>query len=326
MFAVLLLLLALIAYGVAVVRLRTVSGSPPPLNVTSQPVDWVLRVPRGLTQFDAIELSVDMTNNARVSYRFETQSRSNLVEFILTPASGEPIVRRVNVSRPPGGVLERLECATRATRSYSVLKFDVDLRKVFGRLGPGTYSVQLRYPRNSFEIQDGLRFDGDLVSPEATFTIRTASLADAQNSARASTDVTIVADSSEPRGYYGDAIGIVTNHLDKPVVISAYDSAPDGGEFAVRPPLRTTMYTKRWQAGTGWPPQDGGFCGVGLGAFTLPPGESVKVMIYTLGGDGVWRCQLNYRIAGTGTNGVADSGAIVIDTFKEWESQSTTAH
>ena len=96
---------------------------------------------------------------------------------------------------------------------------------------------------------------------------------------------------------------ILKHHYNSKLAISfsAYMNFGNGQQPGFKAPLSTTMGYEKWHPKHGWIARGFGWCGTGLGSFTLKPGASIRVMLnHPYEGDGIYRFRMH--ISGLGKN------------------------
>ena len=155
----------------------------------------------------------------------------------------------------------------------------------------------------------------DLKSPSVSFSIAKTSLAEAAAKSPASHGIalTLPTKADAARGYKG----LLTNKTELPISFSAYMTSFKANQPNFKPPLSTTNGYQKWHPKYGWQSRGLGFCGTGLGTFTLEGGKSVAINLNTpYEGDGIYRFQLGYTAKLKGAGGAVYSKPFVISTFK----------
>ena len=279
-------------------------------------IDWKITMARAFTNFDSIEVASQISNGSQAQFTFHSEPATNVMRFELTPRGKQPITRDVNISQSPGDLIRNPSGSYQPQPGETVGSFQIDLRKLFGRLAAGEYKLLLRYPKTSFEVRDAAtKIDNDLVSPEIGFSVVKTTPADARKDGPTMPMVSLSIDKKP--GPQGMTIGSLSNNSNEPISFAAYMSSFAAGEPQFKPPLSTLMTSDRWHPQSGWRNFALGFCGTGLGTYILKPGDSVQVYItgYSPYGDGIYRYRLPYTVGDEKTSQAALSPPVVVDNL-----------
>ena len=206
---------------------------------------WQIVLFRDLTVHDPVRVTISLVN---VSTTETLRVGGGEPEILLTPEGKE--TRRWKLRpdgialRAPQGLVEPGQVALQAS---------LDLRKVFGKLPAGRYSLQVVMP-------------GAPSSETVTFEIVEASFEDAVKAHEPAEGLEFTV--KEGRG-------VLTNRRKEAIRFLAYGTGGDGTKFVE--PLPTLLHWERWHPKLGWIAVPMGYCGTGLGTFVLEPGKSCEL-------------------------------------------------
>ena len=265
----------------------------PETGQTVNGLAWTLSLARDFTTLDALVIDAQLLNASKKQLIFDTGPKMGKPKLILTPKGKDPIVAvmdgREGVRNPAGNYKPK--------PGEKAQGFKIDLRLFFGKLPAGEYAIQTIYSKDGYVIKGDAPYKpSDIASPVMHFTIRDTTLKAAQASMPKPGDLVFQTD--EPVAIDPDAQRVVklvrtatlTNKGDKPIVFPAYLWDQPKGQ-----PLSVTATWQRWNPEQGWFQDEVlGFCGTGLGRYTLKPNASVQIMINGALSDGVHRYTLHY--------------------------------
>lgn len=268
-----------------------------PRQIDGQPADgmtWHLSVPKEVTTLDAVTLTSHLKNTSGRQFVFDFDGQTASPQLVITPKGGDPIT--IPMDRHPGF---RHQSGNHKPKDGEIVQgYSVDLRVFTGKLAEGQYTIQIVYAKGDYAILDLPGFKpADLASPKATFVVRKTTMDEARASLPKNKDVRFtidppVVDKNDQAKVRHYRTGTVKNTGDKPITFSAYTWGHEKGQ-----PLSMIMDWNKWNPEHGWlDNQQLGWCGTGLGPYTLKPGESVKVMLHPALEDGVYRYQFNYGV------------------------------
>lgn len=190
--------------------------------------------------------------------------------------------------------------------------FHLDLRRVFGRLPAGAYSLQVVYPAAAYRVEGAGKWPRrDLASAKIAFRVTATSLADAEAANPADSELAMVLDppSTIDGKWKRYEQAVLRNVGRRPVTFRAYVRG-DPAE-----PLLATLEWERWSPTAGWvSPGSLGWCGTGLGEFTLAAGASERLHVSPPSADGIYRFVLRVDVAAGGSRTVPLQ-AFVVDNL-----------
>ena len=291
-------------------RPKAYSASP------AEGLTWELALPRSFTTLDGVTITSQLKNSSGGQIIWDTGEKMAVPNLVLTPKGKDPFVIPM---RPHAG-FNRQSGNHKPKPGEIVQGFTVDLRVFTGRIRPGEYTAHIVYPKDTFTIRHLPGFKPvDLVSPKVSFIVQSTTLADAQDAIPANQDLMFttdarIVDKNDKAKVRHLSTGTVKNIGKQPVTFHAYTWGHEAGK-----PLSMIMNWNKWDPKHGWlDSQQLGWCGTGLGPYTLKPGESVKVILNNHMSDGVYRYQFNYSTADAPKKfKTAHSNAVHIDYFEQ---------
>lgn len=274
---------------------------------------WTIKMANEFTTLDAMEISCSLDNTSNELFTFERDPKPGKPTLILTPKGKDPIT----------AALEQIKGSWNESGNYQPKPgevahgFTVDIRLLFGFLPEGEYSLQVVYPKDAYSLKDYPPYKSqDIPSPRRPFVVYTTSLADAQESLPKDVGVTLKSDKPivvDKRSRVVET-GVLENNTDAPISFSAYT-----WEQKEDRPLSAIVTWEKWNTRFQWtllgPP---GWCGTGLGIFTLQPKQSVCVHLNGGLQDGIYRFAIDYWSADDPKNRkTVYSNAIQISNFAD---------
>jgi len=202
-------------------------------------------------------------------------------QVTLYNVSGAPMLYRLDGERPPLEFLLRRHGEKAERRVALPEKIDVipvaagrlpangqawivraDLRRVFGPLEPGRYTVRVVHAAKGYRTDIKGFAPAEVSSTTHAFEIIETSLEEARKNSPGSKDVAM----RVVEGKDGARIVRVTSLAKTPLNFFAY--TVDGRE-----PLSSLVLAQNW-TGRSWAGGQGGFCGTGLAPVVLAPGQT----------------------------------------------------
>ncbi len=254
-------------------------------------LSWSLGMPRQFTDHDALSVTCTLSNVS--GGQLTIPEAANKVVFILTGQDQEPVRREMKDLQLQGANVRK---------GGYLYRFSADLRRLFGRLKPGRYTVRLVLAGSAYKIK-GVQNARDVPSADVTFHVVKTTLADARQATKKAGDVRIEV---IPNKGKAPTLCNVTNTGNRPISISAYVGPKDQ-------PLTCISFVHEKWTGRGFIQTSmGGWCGTGLGEVQIKPGESRQLAIISHT-EGIGRFALSY--SANGKSHTAYSDAVLIDTF-----------
>lgn len=242
---------------------------------------WQLTMMEEWTDTDSIWLNSRIENQSERRFQFELLPDAARPVLTLTP-EGKPAIERPLVDQPG---LQRLQVNRQPAPQESLHDFRADLRTIFGKLEPGVYQCQVRFPETSFRIRGLPAFKpGRWESPPVTFVVRPSPL-DSFKKGNAYT--LIVRDQPPDPLAVTPRTGTVTNSLSFAITFPLEETAEKGQ------PLRAVLGVSRYHPKRGWipvPQADRVADPAKSATHQLKPGESVKIVLpdWRADGDGIY--------------------------------------
>jgi len=142
----------------------------------------------------------------------------------------------------------------------------MSMEKMFGRLPAGKYSIYLEAKQ--------------LRSKTVEFEIILATLEEAQQKTQIDGDLKLEMRTTKD----GRRIARLKNTLNQQIIFSAYVNEGGKNDVDKQPApgvvISGIVNTQRWNPRRGWSSYGGGWCGTGLGQYTLKPGETVGIHVH----------------------------------------------
>ena len=266
-------------------RTKTIPGKP------VGGLSWYLGMPRQFTDHDALFVTCTLSNVS--GGQITIPEAANRVDFVLTGQDQNPVRREMKGLQLQGANVRK---------GGYLYRFSTDLRRLFGRLKPGRYTLRLVLPGSAYKIK-GVQNASDIPSADVSFVVIKTTLADARQATKKAGDVKIEV---IPNKGKAPTLCRVTNTGNRTISVSAYVGPKDQ-------PLTCISFVHEKWTGRGFIQTSmGGWCGTGLGEVQIKPGESRQLAIISHT-EGIGRFKLSY--SANGKSRTAYSDAVLIDTF-----------
>ena len=267
-------------------RTRTTPGK------TVDGLSWSLGMPRQFTDHDALSVTCTLSNVS--AGQITILDAANKVDFVLTAQNQKPVRREMKGLQLQGANVRK---------GGYLYRFSTDLRRLFGRLAPGRYTVRLVLPGTAYKIK-GVQSARDVPSADVTFDVVKTTLAAARRAGQKTSDVKIELIANQGKA---PTFCKVTNTGNRTIGITAYVFGPKD-----QPLTCISFMHEKWTGRKFIQLWSGGWCGTGLGDVRIKPGESRKLEIISLT-EGIGRFKLTYTASGKSRTAYSD--AVLIDTF-----------
>jgi hypothetical protein len=248
---------------------------PLPLAPT---LTWHVQV-ASCSKYAPVEFQAQLLNASKEKMEFRAEGDRPQVELILEP-EGKPPVRK-----PLPKEANAYKGPAELEPSQAAWFLRGDLRRAFGRLPPGRYSLRAAH--------------GENVSAPAAFEVLDTSIEEARKNSAGVEGIEF---------QVAGGVGVLVNRRARPLALLAYGK---------KTPLDALVTAQQW-TGRAWTRSPGLFCGTGLEEVVVAPGERREIALPPLP-DGILRLAVSCvdRSPEGPVSVEALSDPILVDTFKE---------
>jgi hypothetical protein len=177
-----------------------------------------------------------------------------------------------------------------------------DLRRAFGPMPPGKYTVQIVHAASGYRTDVPGFQPKEIVAKPFRLTVVKTTLQEAQKKNDGTKGLELRVETVKDR-----KVAVLTNRRNRPVTFQVY--GPDRKQV----PAQSLLMAEQWN-GTKWQVAVLGFCGTGLQSFVLKPGESRELHLPHYTREGIVRLRMSCA-EGTGKHAkalVATSDAFLV--------------